>query len=186
MFNTLFNTKVYYIHGFGSTTESPTIEMLRKEFPDAVGLDYDHNDPELSISLMFNEIIANDYFKNNVVIIGSSLGGWYAEQLTKYIVADYILYNPATQPEFSLGKYGVEPIVLEKYDILSRSSNNSLPVSNRTVILCSDDLVIDPKFANIKYKDRASMIYTTGSHRMTEDNMQIIVSRIKYLQNQLP
>lgn len=32
----------------------------------------------------------------HVVIIGSSLGGWYAEQLTDR-VADFILYNPATR-----------------------------------------------------------------------------------------
>lgn len=177
------DTQVYYIHGFRSTAESETLQLLRKEFPDAIGLDYDHNDPSGSILAMVIRINSDGKFPT---IVGSSLGGWYTEQLTKRIVGDFIMYNPSTQPEVALARYGLSQEVLYKYKTQSSSSNRYSPMSSRTVVLCSDDEVVDPTLADVKYRGNAAMLYTNGGHRMTIDNMKIITDRIKYLENQLP
>ena len=175
------NSLVFYIHGFGSSVNSETLQSLRKSYPDAVSLTYDHTQPYQSISAMVREIldVAGD---RNVVIVGSSLGGWYAEQLTRHIVGDFIMYNPCTLPEVSLHKYGVGIETLQAYKLCSYKT---LPPASRTVVLCFDDVVIDPRIADVKYSSVSDMVYTNGGHRMTPYNLDIIVDKIKFLQNQL-
>jgi predicted esterase YcpF (UPF0227 family) len=174
------NTQVVYIHGFNSSVKSETLSLLQKDFPDAFGLTYDHTDPEASIKLMVNQL--RQLRDKNLVIVGSSLGGWYAEKLTPHIIADFILYNPATQPEKSLAQFGVAQETLYLYKYLSPSK---LPQASRNVIISIDDEVIDPVLADNKYKNVADMSYTAGGHRMTKEAMDIIINKIKFLENQI-
>jgi predicted esterase YcpF (UPF0227 family) len=177
----MIESQVIYIHGFGSSVNSETLKQLKCSFPTAIGLTYDHTNPADSIRNMVSEI--RKYASKDVVIVGSSLGGWYTEQLTKYVVADFILYNPSTQPEKALAKYGVSQDDLLKYKSLA---SYTLPAASRNVILSIDDQVIDPILADVKYKNTAAMTYTAGGHRMTSEAMDIIVKKINYLRNQLP
>ena len=176
------NSLVFYIHGFGSSVNSETLQSLRKFYPDAEGLTYDHDQPFQSISTMVKDVRATAGDRD-VVIVGSSLGAWYAEQLTAHIVGDFIMYNPCTQPEVSLHKYGVGIDTLQAYKL---RSTKTLPPASRTVVLCFDDVVIDPRIADVKYSSVSDMLYTNGGHRMTPYNLSIIVDKIKFLQNQIP
>lgn len=178
-------TKIFYIHGFGSTIDSPTLKMLQKTYPDAIGLTYDHTNPKESVSKLARQV--NEYsIGEHVVIVGSSLGGWYAEQLSDQVVADFILYNPATQPWITLDKYDVPTDVLYKYKEYSTVYRTYTPVASRTVILSSDDEVIDPKYAMVKYMNFSNFILTDGGHRMTQENMDLITDQINFLENQIP
>lgn len=174
------DTQVFYVHGFASTVKSDTLQKLQKFYPDAIGLTYDHTEPAKSIIQLTIQL--QKYNDKNLVIVGSSLGGWYAEQLTKHIVADYILYNPCTEPHKSLAKYSVPSDVLNKYKVRETQCG---PAS-RTVIISVDDPVIHAAIADNKYKNTADMHYTAGGHRMTEEAMDVIVQKINYLENQLP
>lgn len=177
--------QIFYIHGYGSSVNSDTLKMLQKDFPDAIGLTYDFREPITSIEVLIDFV--NSFCSSQEsfpIIIGSSLGGWYAEQLTKHVVADYIMYNPSTSPENTLTKYGLPQAVLFKYKQVSVASK-FLPTS-RSVLLSVDDETIDYNNAYIKYKGIADVQLTDGGHRMTEKNMQLIVARINYLRNQIP
>lgn len=171
---------VYYIHGFNSSVNSDTLKQLRQHFPDAIGLTYDHTDPVDSL-IQLVETIENTT-QGYPIIVGSSLGGWYTEQLTGMVVADFILYNPCIDPYHSLGKYGVPFDVLNKY----RDFSPFLSPASRSVILSCDDPVIAPSNTHIKYRDIAPISYTSGGHRMTDDAMKMIVEKIRYLENQMP
>ena len=94
------STQVFYIHGFASSPESATLKLLRESFHSAIGLTYDHNNPRKSVDEMVK--LLESYPDKDIIIVGSSLGGWYAEQLTGRIVAQFILYNPSTEPEVAL------------------------------------------------------------------------------------
>lgn len=177
--------KIFYIHGFNSSVNSDTLKMLQKTYPDAVGLTYDYENPEASINALAKQV--NDVsVGTHVVILASSLGGWYAEQLTDRVVADFILYNPATQPWDTLKKYDVPKLVLNRYERYSKMYRPYIPIASRTVILSEDDEVISPKYAKVKYSINTNLVLTTGGHRMTEENMELVVDEIKYLENQLP
>lgn len=173
--------QVFYIHGFGSSVNSDTLKKLRESFPDAIGLTYDHTNPSASILNLAKEI--RSYNNSDAVIVGSSLGGWYTEQLTNMVVANFILYNPAIQPEVSLAKYGVPQEVLFEY---KKCQQTAFVGASRTVIISVDDDVINPANSDNKYKNIADMSYTAGGHRMTSEAMDIIVKKIKFLENQLP
>ena len=81
---------------------------------------YDPEDPKSSIEEMVKKIKLDDEYP---IIIGSSLGGWYAEQLTNYVVGDFIMYNPSTTPWVGLKKYGLCKEVLDQYESLNKNMN---------------------------------------------------------------
>jgi predicted esterase YcpF (UPF0227 family) len=170
---------IYYIHGFGSSINSSTLKSLQEHFPDAIGLTYDYEDPEESIKILADQLNSDPTDK---IIIGSSLGGWYAEQLTNYVVADYILYNPQLQPWWGLAKYGVSSFVTQRYRGHKLPCTRSVP---RTVFLCTDDETIDYKYAFNKYIRKSAVILTSGGHRMTPNNMVDIVAEINLMQGKL-
>lgn len=170
--------KIYYIHGYGSSVNSETLKKLQEYYPDAIGLTYDVSNPIHSLSKMASKI--NSEYEDTPLIIGSSLGGWYAEQLADYVIADYILYNPCISPDVTLAKYGLSDSVLNNYKIKCGRR------SPRTIVLSMDDEIIDPELTIDKYSDNAAIIKTSGGHRMTDHNMSLIVEQAKYLENQIP
>ena len=176
--------KLYYIHGFGSSLDSSTLQDLNTRFDGVTGLTYDHNEPTTSLKQLSEKLI--DVSKNDdLTIIASSLGGWYAEQLTDSVVADYILYNPCTNPEVSLAKYGLSKDVLYAYKQHSDYIARKKPVANRTVVLSMDDEVVDPLNTLKYYKNRANTVQTVGGHRMTPENIEKIFEKVRYLENQI-
>lgn len=170
---------IYYIHGFGSNLNSSTLKMLQQHYPDAVGLTYDHTDPGGSIQKMTDQLNSDPSDK---IIIGSSLGGWYAEQLTNKVVADFILYNPQTEPYIGLSKYGIDQSILFLYKAANRFLVRSV---SRVVILCEDDETVPCEIAYNKYYGKSSVVLTTGGHRMTKENMLFVADAIHSLQGKL-
>lgn len=170
---------IYYIHGFGSSANSDTLKLLQKTHPDAIGLTYDYTDPVQSLQKLTEQLNSDPTDK---IIIGSSLGGWYAEQLTNTVVAEFILYNPATNPENTLGKLGVSDDVLLKY---FDATSMTMKIVPRFIILSGDDNVIPPTIAYNKYMCISDISMTLGGHRMTDKNMGIILNKINFTGNQL-
>ena len=169
-------TSIYYLHGFGSGPNSTTLKLLQPHYPAAIGLTYDHCYPKRSLDIL-TDILKNDPYDK--VVVGSSLGGWYAEQLSNTVFADFILYNPQTEPHSGLAKYGVNEEHLQEYNRLQ--PNFLTKPATRTVILSTDDDVVPHSVAYKKYKDKASVVLTQGGHRMTVENMLLISNAIKSL-----
>ena len=81
--------KIMYIHGFGSSAQSGTVTRIRETFPNAEVIAYDMPlHPAEAISLL-HDICERE---KPDLIIGTSMGGMYAEQL--YGI-DRICVNPA-------------------------------------------------------------------------------------------
>lgn len=81
--------KIVYFHGFGSSHASGTVEILRRELP---------NDEIVAPDIPVDPVDALPYLKqlcadeNPDLVIGTSMGGMYAQQMRKY---RRILVNPA-------------------------------------------------------------------------------------------
>ena len=81
--------KILYFHGFGSSHASGTVEILRRELP---------NDEIVAPDIPIDPVDALPYLKqlcadeNPDLVIGTSMGGMYAQQMRKY---RRILVNPA-------------------------------------------------------------------------------------------
>lgn len=86
--------KILYVHGFGSSARSGTVIRIQSALPNAEVIAYDlplH--PAEAMELLHR--VCNEQQPN--LIIGTSMGGMYAEMLYGY---DRILVNPA----FQMGK----------------------------------------------------------------------------------
>lgn len=92
---------VMYVHGFGSSAQSGTVTLLRTLLPEANVVARDIPiDPEEAIKMLCQ--MADEL--HPALIIGTSMGGMYAEQLRGY---DRILVNPAFEMGETMQKHGM-------------------------------------------------------------------------------
>lgn len=170
-------TQIFYIHGFKSSINSQTLSDLKYYYPDAKGLTYDFSKPRESVDALVEMLNGID---DDIIIVASSLGGWYAEQISKRVVACYVLYNPCINPELSLPKLN-DPDVTEEALQEYASMTNIVPyLAPKTVIVSCDDELIDYRETFKKYDDMCEVIITSGGHRMTAENLALIYSVIEY------
>lgn len=179
--------KYFYIHGFGSSADSETRKQLEAELGEpVVGLTYDYTEPKNFIVDMFKQIDNHLRFSDvRIVIFASSLGAYVAQRISYYYQGSiFVLYNPSTKPEDTLGKYGVSQEVLDRYCQLPLEPITSTSVS-RIVILSKDDEVLDYKVAEDLFSKSARIVHTTGGHRMTPENIKLLVKEAKFSMNQI-
>lgn len=95
------NKKILYVHGFGSSGQSGTVTRIREVLPQATVIAPDlpiH--PEEAMALL-HEVCEQEHPD---LIIGTSMGGMYAEMLYGY---DRILVNPALQMGDTMKEHGM-------------------------------------------------------------------------------
>ena len=93
--------KVMYVHGFGSSGQSGTVKRIREVLPNAVVVAPDLPvRPEEAMTLL-HEVCEREHPD---LIIGTSMGGMYAEMLYGY---DRILVNPALQMGDTMKEHGM-------------------------------------------------------------------------------
>lgn len=80
---------ILYVHGFGSSAQSGTVTRLQTTLPNATVKAYDLPIHPEEAMLLLREVCQHD---KPHLIIGTSMGGMYAEMLYGY---DRILVNPA-------------------------------------------------------------------------------------------
>ena len=93
--------KIMYVHGFGSSGQSGTVTRIREVFPNAIVIAPDLPiRPQEAIDLL-RETCDKE---QPDLIIGTSMGGMYAEMLYGY---DRILVNPALQMGDTMKEHGM-------------------------------------------------------------------------------
>ena len=91
---------ILYLHGFGScfTTNHPKVKALKK-IGKVHGVDIDYSDPIKTIKKQIRE--ASIECKADL-IVGTSMGGWFAASYGKGAGIPFVSINPATNPSESL------------------------------------------------------------------------------------
>ena len=89
-----------YIPGFNSGPQSEKSSLLKQAFPTLTVASYDSWNPEQGYQQL-NSLISK-YGRQQLLLIGSSLGGFWAYQLAKQYSLDCLLINPCMSPEISL------------------------------------------------------------------------------------
>jgi hypothetical protein len=99
--------KIIYIHGFRSTGDSEKAKQLKAAFPNhtVVAPNLSAN-PKQAIQQLHN-IISSDI--QSTIVVGTSLGGFYATYLACIYDVPAFIINPSLEPHISLkskvGKY---------------------------------------------------------------------------------
>lgn len=164
---------ILFIHGFGSCGWGEKSLLLRRHF----GL------PQvLAPDLPFRPTAAIDHLRGMLqrypinVLVGSSLGGFYATCLNAYSSIPTVLINPVVNPHCLLQGYlghhhrwcdgapfDVKAAYLEDLIALNRSDLNA--EEQYLVLLQTGDETLDYRQAAAYYRDKTVITIAGGSHR---------------------
>ena len=169
---------IIFIHGFGSSGFSFKAEKTRDYFKNrevvlSPSLSYV---PYLAINTL-EQIIEYALPKENVYLIGSSLGGFYSMYLSNKYNIKAVLINPAVNAPIRLGKY--EGMATNYYDFSQFEWNRShvsqleklvvedLKEENFLLMLQKGDEVLDYKEALNKLPNATLILEDGGDHSFT-------------------
>lgn len=177
------NTILVYLHGFNSAFDpcDPKIVSLDRVAA-TVGLTTNYLDPVEVKKL--DDFIANlDTGTEEIILIGTSLGGYFARYFAKKHKLRCIIINPSVRPFETLLKCIGENTNFKTGVKTSVTSANVYALKDYAVdggtgsgclaILATDDEVIDYRAAEVVLKGNSEIIYTTGGHRLSDINSHL-------------
>jgi uncharacterized protein len=160
--------KALYIHGYRSAPDEGKNKALEDKGYTVIYDHYDYDDPNIRKHVFDNLLKQGE---NVDIIVGSSLGGYIGYWLSCALNKRAILFNPA------LSRQTVEINIPKNELMLSRSKGN------RTIILGTDDDVVDPH-QTIDWLKTHSNILTNNvvweeglEHRIPLDIFQKIIGK---------
>ena len=173
--------KYFYIHGLNSTGEKTIKELSRVLETKVIGLDW-------KTELCYRTNVENmqeqieSYGEDDFVIIGSSMGGFYARILSNVLKVPCVLFNPVTDV-----RKAYENIKdIEFYSNLSKELVNSYDLAMisditipRLVVIGLNDTVINPNDTIETWKGRCNLITVDEGHQI--ENFEPFKEAIEHL-----
>ena len=176
---------IIYLHGFNSDGNSTTIKEIRKEISGLLSISYDYIEADIAFQ-QIRELIDDTLQKDNdLIIAGTSLGGFWANYFAQKYQLKCLLVNPAINPSVTLRKaVDLSPLLnynsgetreftFENADAYKKFE---VPVEfgiNRTIVLGKNDEVIDYRKSEEVFRNKGRIILTEEGHRI-EDYGRII------------
>ena len=155
------NRSILYLHGYDSSSQGTKPQLLRQLYP--------HNRlliPDLPMDpLQCMQLIEDALYTapKDTIIIGASLGGFYAYYLAAKYKRDCLLINPVYQPAMEAKKLLEKEEALEKKKVILNAANMYLSYSSQLnnmkhpancfVALGQKDSVIDPEASSLHFSD---------------------------------
>ncbi len=171
--------KILNLHGFMGEADNKNYKALCEMFPAeniiSPKIDYINTAPE-ELMKSFSDIVDT----NDFIFVGQSLGGWYADKLSRKFKRPCILTNPCYYPhELELiSTSGIPAEFLEQYRAMSAHDRNE-----RAYTLCSDsDTILPDNFSNCK-KLSEQVVRVHGSHSTIENVGEHISGLLTEIQN---
>ena len=169
---------IVYFHGYGSSRNSDKVARLKQEEDFNVYAFNIDIDPDVAKKQLVENIdmaLMEDLHRpEELVFVGTSLGGWWAGRMAKLYQCKAVIINPSINPGVSLAKYGVSPEILDKYHLFPPHighkyffAKNDEVINNetfRTTLIDSGyDVTVDDK----------------ADHRFGGDSFEKVVSYLK-------
>jgi len=184
------NRSILYLHGYDSSSKGLKPQRLR-ELCTANRLLI----PDLSTDPLQCMTLSEDTLKtasNDTIIIGASLGGFYAYYLAAKYKKDCLLINPVAEPAIEAKKMLALETDLEKKKVILHAANMYLSyVSNLKslkkpkncfVALGLHDTVIDPQITREYFQDAEIKEYD-DDHIMINSFNEVLSDFEDYLQD---
>ena len=154
---------ILYFPGFGGNQNSETFRKIVEKHESSELIIYNNFNAEKAFEEIQNQI--ENYLSENILLIGQSLGGFWAEYFAVKFGFNLILINPSLEPHESLKKYDLSA---ENLNSFKKFKTEKLPKSKISIILSKNDTVVNPKPVFEKYKDFVDFKYIEGDHKLTE------------------
>ncbi len=189
---------IVVLHGFLSAVPNGTFKRIRKKFIDThttLGLNYDPLDPEKTVAFLSE--VAHHYLQDRrVTVIGTSLGGYWANYFGNKIQAENIvLLNPMVKPARQLARhlndnklnkrrgvtYKITQHMLDQYEAMQKPQLSDVAT---LLVLTEDDEQLPHETALNAYKDQSNttiQIYEHGGHTLNLKKHQALQRIADYL-----
>ncbi len=157
--------EILNLHGFMGEADNKNYKALCEIFPgeDVISPEIDYLNTPPAKLLEQLEFMAGT---EDIIFVGQSLGGWYADKLSRKFKRPCILTNPCFYPhELELIRSsGIADEFLEQYREMSETDQNE-----RAYTLCSDKDTILPDNYQRCLKLAGTVKYVHGSHSTIEN-----------------
>jgi predicted esterase YcpF (UPF0227 family) len=191
--------QIIYLHGFNSSgINSDKVRVLGEYFGESnVHTDTFSHDPRIATAQIYKLIktVEQNHPNQRIILVGTSLGGFYADYFGKSFGYSVVLINPSTDPiktceryignniNFATGeKYVFKPIHLSSFkDYYCPINPGHYPT---LVFLDAGDEILNYEVALEKYNKMAKVkIFQGGDHRFT--HMKEILGDIASLEHNI-
>lgn len=167
--------KILNLHGFMGESDNKNYKALCAIIPteDIISpqLNYKQNSPQEIIDIISAFISSDDF-----IFVGQSLGGWYADNLSRKFSRPCILTNPCYYPHKLeiITTSGIPEEYVKQYKELSVQDKNKLAYT-----LCSDnDTIIPENYAYcVKLSKQVTRVH--GSHSTIENIGEYLMAVLK-------
>lgn len=184
-------TKLIYLPGFNSGPQSEKAQYLSEVLRVTTTADYDSWNPHQGFHQISNLI--NSYPQQPLVLLGSSLGGFWAYHFARRLQCACVLINPCMAPEITLKPflgpvkkmYSAEEGVLEQAHLDSyaqyRQAHLNLPLPTQCVVIHEQgDELIPYQESVVNFPPPAKLLTPEGGeHRFT--HMSMLIDEIRAL-----
>ena len=169
------NRSILYLHGYDSSSQGTKPQLLRQLYPNNRLLI-----PDLPLDPLECMTLCEDTLRtasNDTIIVGASLGGFYAYYLAAKFKKDCLLINPVYQPAVEAKKMLEAEENLEKKKTILNAANMYLSYTsnlknmkrpmNCFVALGKKDNTINPQESALYFSDAVVKTYD-DNHYMLE------------------
>lgn len=174
-----------YIHGYGSSGNTETAvnlrAMLEPEFQ-VLSPSYSGSDP-VAAAKSISELL-DTHADTNPVVVGTSLGGFFANYFGRVKNLRTVVINPALTPSTSLEKYNEPAEVLTAYAALEKEVVESLNAPVRAVVIGLKDDVVDPHTNGLTLRDNTQTIFLDMGHRVEPAFYDTVAGVVKAISEQ--
>lgn len=167
--------KIIYLHGFNSAGNSNSEKIQKLEsIGEVIFINYDSFIDYNSLKKNIRQQVLDVYLNTDedIILCGTSLGGFWAAEISKDTGIPAILINPAVNPRETLSKHlGIKMSnhVTGEINILQPSVVTSYPTIPESgyflVLLDEGDNVIDAFKTEKYFKKNTVHVFKNGSHR---------------------
>lgn len=142
---------ILYIHGYNSTGEETAAKIREGLKKEVVIISYSYTDADKSYQEIKEQI--EKYVTQDIVLVGSSLGGFWANIFGERYGLRTVLINPAVYPSVTLKKYQKDTEAFKKYETPPTKG------IHRSIILGLSDNVVSPKDTLDRFKTTNAQMY---------------------------
>ncbi len=175
----MINLKILNLHGFMGEADNKNYKalcgMISAEAIISPKLDYKGNSPEKILEQLMAMVDTNDF-----IFVGQSLGGWYADKLSRKFKRPCILTNPCNYPHKLeiITDSGIPAEYVEQYEKMSAHDLNE-----RAYVLCSDaDTILPDNYSDcVKLFGNIKRVH--GSHSTIENVGEHISEMLTEIEN---
>lgn len=178
--------KIIYLHGFNSGANSSTANKLKDQYDDVVSFTYDCTDANVAYG-QINNVITENMRGGDVLLVGTSLGGFWANYFSEKYRLPCLLINPSLYPYHSLRKFvgqnrnfdTGESYMLTDSDVDTYRGYASTRTHGVTkfVYLCVNDDVVDYRTADNFFSGYRIVYDRTQGHRLEDVTVLFILIR---------